>query len=138
MRITRRLAIGAVLVTLGAGSVMAQNKKGPSGPGLTMTTTAFADGAEIPARFTMSDPKAVSPKLDWTNVPEATVSFALIFHDPDVAMQRKTDDVLHWMAFNIPGAARGLPEGVPNDAKLADGTIQAKNTRNAPGYMGPG
>lgn len=48
------------------------------------------------------------------------------------------DDVLHWMAFNIPGTATGLPEGVPADAKLSDGTIQAKNLRGAVGYMGMG
>ena len=49
----------------------------PAGPGLTLTTTAFADGAEIPKKFTQSDPSAVSPKLEWTNVPPNTVSFAL-------------------------------------------------------------
>ena len=44
----------------------------------------------------------VSPKLDWTHAPPGTeVSFALILHDPDAALQKKTDDVLHWMIFNI-------------------------------------
>src|SRR5205823_10649560 len=109
-------------------------KKAPAGPGLTLTTTAFADGAEIPAKYTQSDPKPVSPKLQWTNVPANTVSFALIMHDPDVAIQRTTEDVLHWMAFNIPGTARELPEGVSADAKLSDGTIQAKS-RGPVGFM---
>jgi Raf kinase inhibitor-like YbhB/YbcL family protein len=117
------------------GSALAQ---APAGPGLTLTTTAFADGAEIPKKFTQSDPNAVSPKLEWTNVPPNTVSFALIFHDPDVAIQKKTEDVLHWMAFNIPGTARELPEGVPTDPKLPDGTIQIKNRRGAVGFLGPG
>jgi len=118
---------------------MAQNK-GPATPGLTLTTSAFADGAEIPAKFTMSaaDGNGVSPKLEWSNVPTGTVTFALIFHDPDVALRKTTDDVLHWMAFNIPGTARELPEGVPATAQMPDGTIQAKNTRNSVGYMGPG
>jgi hypothetical protein len=113
-------------------------KKAPAGPGLTLTTTAFADGAEIPAKYTQSDPKPVSPKLQWTNVPPNTVSFVLIMHDPDVALQRKTDDVLHWLAFNIPGAARELAEGIPPDAKLPDGTIQGKNQGGVVGYRGPG
>lgn len=110
----------------------------PPRPGLTLTTSAFSDGGEIPARFTQNDPNAVSPKLEWTNVPTGTVTFALILHDPDVALQRKTDDVLHWMIFNIPGTAHELPEGVPANATLSDGTIQAKNLRQAVGYMGPG
>src|SRR5262249_62220186 len=95
-------------------SAMAQDaaKKAPPGPGLTLTTTAFADGGEIPARFTQSDPKPVSPRLQWTNVPANTITFALIMHDPDVAVQRKTDDVLHWLVFNIPGPARRLTAGI--------------------------
>jgi Raf kinase inhibitor-like YbhB/YbcL family protein len=84
------------------------------------------------------DGNGMSPKLEWTNVPAGTVTFALILHDPDVALQRNTDDVLHWMAFNIPGTARELPEGMPATAQMPDGTIQAKNLRNAVGYMGPG
>ncbi len=112
--------------------------RGPAVPGLTLTTTAFADGAEIPKKYTMADPNAVSPKLEWTNVPMGTVTFALILHDPDVALQRKMDDVLHWMAFNIPGTARELPEGMAATAQMPDGTVQAKNLRGAVGYMGPG
>src|ERR1044071_3791467 len=105
MKIARGYIAAAILVTLSAGSALAQNKKGPAMPGLTLTTPAFSDGGEIPAKYTQNDPKAVSPKLEWTNVPANTQSFVLLFHDPDVAMQRKTDDVTHWMAFNIPATA---------------------------------
>jgi Raf kinase inhibitor-like YbhB/YbcL family protein len=45
---------------------------------------------------------------------------------------------MHWMAFNIPGTARELPEGVPPTARLEDGTIQAKNHNGGVGYLGPG
>ena len=112
--------------------------RGPGGPGLTLTTPAFPDGGVIPGKFTMADPSAVSPELDWTNVPDGTVSFVLLLHDPDVALQKKTDDVTHWLAFNIPGTARQLPQGVPNTPQLPDGTVQAKNIRGTVGYMGPG
>ena len=81
----------------------------------------------------------LSPKLEFGNVPMGTVSFTLIMHDPDNAtLNKKADDVLHWMAFNIPGTARGLNGGQSADAKLPDGTIQAKSLRGTPGYMGPG
>jgi Raf kinase inhibitor-like YbhB/YbcL family protein len=122
------------------GFAPAQDKAAPppARPGLTITTPAFADGAEIPKKFTQSDPSPVSPKLDWTNVPPGTVSFALIFHDPDVAIQKKVEDVLHWMAFNIPAEAHELPEGVSANTQWADGTVQAKNRRGTVGYMGPG
>jgi Raf kinase inhibitor-like YbhB/YbcL family protein len=135
MRIAQAIGIIAL-----AGAALAQDaaKKAPPTPGLTLTTPAFADGAEIPPKFTQSDPKPVSPKLEWTNVPANTVSFVLYMHDPDVAVQRKLDDVLHWLAFNIPGSARELPEGVPPTAKMPDGMVQCKNQGGVVGYRGPG
>ena len=142
MKATRAITVCAILLLAGFGPAVAQDQakksKQPAGPGLTLTTPAFSDGGEIPAKYTQSDPNPVSPKLEWSNVPANTVSFALILHDPDVAMQRKTDDVLHWMIFNIPGNARELPEGVPGTAQAPDGAIQAKSLRGSPGYMGPG
>ena len=133
----------AIAMAMGAALGMAQQKSAArpaAGPGLTLSSPGFADGAEVPAKFTMnaSDGNGVSPKLEWTNVPAGTVSFALILHDPDVAIRKNTDDVLHWMIFNIPGTARELAEGEPATATLADGSIQAKNLRGRVGYMGPG
>jgi Raf kinase inhibitor-like YbhB/YbcL family protein len=116
----------------------ARGGRGGGGPGLTLTTTAFEDGGIIPNRFTQADPNTVSPALSWSNVPEGTVSFALIMNDPDVTINRSTDDVLHWLIFNIPGTSRGLPENVPLEATLPDGSIQGLNRGGTPGYRGPG
>ena len=136
----------AVLVAISFGALLAQDKgggkggqKGPAGPGLTLTSPDLVDGAVIPDKFTQKGgATAGSPKLEWSNVPAGTVTFALLMHDPDVAMAKKMDDVTHWMAFNIPGSATSLPASVPNDPKLADGTIQIMNTGRRVGYMGPG
>jgi phosphatidylethanolamine-binding protein (PEBP) family uncharacterized protein len=38
------------------------------------------NGGIIPNKYTSADPKGVSPRLTWTNVPANTVTFALIFH----------------------------------------------------------
>ena len=138
MKMKRILAIWIIMGTVAASTMLGQGKKGPAGPGLTLTSPDFADGAEIPAKYTQADANPVSPKLEWTNVPPNTATFVLILHDPDVALQRKTDDVLHWMIFNIPGSAKELPGNVPPNATLPDGTVQAKNLRGGVGYMGPG
>jgi Raf kinase inhibitor-like YbhB/YbcL family protein len=143
MKITQTLAIGALLLAVGIGSAIAQappaqGRGGPPVPGLALSSPAFADGAVIPNKYTQSDPMPVSPKLEWVNAPAATVTFALIMHDPDVALQRKMDDVLHWMAFNIPATAKELAEGQSAEPKLADGTIQVVNTGRKVGFMGPG
>ncbi len=145
--IRKSLTIGAFVLSAGIAALSAQAPaapagqpaaRPPAGPGLTLTSPAFEDGGIIPNKYTQADPAPVSPKLTWTNVPAATVSFALIFHDPDVAIQKKVDDVLHGMWFNIPGTARELAEGLPATPTLPDGTVQAKNLRGQPGFMGPG
>jgi Raf kinase inhibitor-like YbhB/YbcL family protein len=130
-----------ILAACAAASALAQQPaqpKAPARPGLALTTTAFEDGGIIPNKYTQSDASPVSPKLSWTNVPAGVVTFALILHDPDTAPQKKAEDILHWMAFNIPASATGLPEGVPGTATLPDGAVQAKSFRGAIGYMGPG
>jgi Raf kinase inhibitor-like YbhB/YbcL family protein len=142
MRWTRSLTVGTILSIFITGPMLgkaqAQQASAPPMPGLTLTSPAFEDGSIIPSKFTQSDPNPVSPKLEWTHVPANTVSFVLLVHDPDVALEKKTGDVLHWLAFNIPGTARDLPEGVPPNAMLPDGMVQAKNRRGNVGFLGPG
>ena len=142
MKAVKNLAFLAVATTTGLAVLCAQGpggqKKGPAGPGMTLTSPAFPDGGEVPAKYTQADPMGVSPKLEWTNVPQGIQSFVILLHDPDVAIGGNSEDVLHWMAFNIPGDARSLNEGLSTDPMLPDGTVQIKNRRGTPGYMGPG
>lgn len=138
MRVTRILTSCTIVAALAAGAAMAQAPKAPAGPGLTLTTPAFPDGGEIPTKFTQAVPTPISPKLEWTHVPANTVSFTLIMHDPDVSREKTTTDQLHWLIFNIPATASGLPENVPFDAQLPDGALQAKNAGGVVGYRGPG
>jgi Raf kinase inhibitor-like YbhB/YbcL family protein len=112
--------------------------KGPAAPGLALMSPEFQDGGVIPDKFTQAVQGAPSPKLEWTNVPMGTQSFVLILHDPDAALAKNPEDVLHWMAFNIPGTATGLDGGQPATASSTDGMIQAKNRGGNVGYMGPG
>jgi Raf kinase inhibitor-like YbhB/YbcL family protein len=111
----------------------------PTKPRLTLTTPAFEDGGIIPNKFTQAAEGApVSPKLTWTNVPDGTVSFALILHDPDTSIDKTTEEVLHWLVFNIPGTARELPEGISAQPTLPDGSIQGLNQAKKVGYLGMG
>lgn len=128
----------AILLAACLGGLDAQTKGGPAKPGFTLTTPDFQDGGVIPDKFTYAVKSFVSPKLEWSNVPAGTVSFALIFHDPDEALHGHVEDVLHWLVFNIPGSARELPGQLAPDPRLPDGTIQANSVRRKPGYMGPG
>ena len=132
MRHVTGLILSAALLVTAAPSFAQQPKR------MSLTSSSFADGAVIPDRYTQASPAPVSPALSWTDVPAGTQSFALIVDDPDTALQKTTNEVLHWAAFNIPADKTSLPEGVPNEATLPDGTIQPLNTGRKPGFMGPG
>jgi len=110
-------------------------QRGPAAPPMTLTTTAFTDGATIPAKYTQAGDQT-SPALNWTNTPPGTVTFVLHMHDLEVARNRTTDDQLHWLVWNIPGTATGLPEGVPQGADRPDGSHQI--SASGPVYRGPG
>ena len=107
----------------------------PPAPAMTLTTTAFPDGGPIPAKYTQAG-EQTSPALVWTNAPASTASFVLHMHDPEVARNKTTDDQLHWLVWNIPASATGLPEGVPQGAEMKDGSRQT--SASGPVYRGPG
>src|SRR5581483_8908698 len=98
-------ALLCVMAAAGLAAAQSAPKAAP-GPGLTLTTTAFADGQEVPQKYTQSVANPISPKLEWTHVPAGTASFALIMYDPDTALQKTTNETLHWLVWNIPGDAR--------------------------------
>jgi Raf kinase inhibitor-like YbhB/YbcL family protein len=107
----------------------------------TLSTPAFTDGGEIPVRYTQAAEGAApgegtSPALNWANAPEGTRSFVLHMHDLDVARNRTTETQAHWVVWNIPGTATGLPEGMPRGATLPDGSHQVSATGFV--YRGPG
>lgn len=133
-------ALGTAVVMVGqlvfAGSAVAQNPAPPpAAPAMTLTTPAWPDGDPIPARYTQAG-EQVSPELRWTNTPPGTQSLVLYFHDPDVARNKTTDDQVHWVVWNIPPTATGLPEGVPAGAERPDGSRQI--SASGPQYRGPG
>ncbi|MBZ5559311.1 MAG: YbhB/YbcL family Raf kinase inhibitor-like protein [Acidobacteriia bacterium] len=107
----------------------------PPPPAMTLTTTAFPDGGIIPPRFTQAG-EQTSPALVWTNTPPGTQSFVLHMHDLEVARNKTTDDQVHWVVWNIPATATGLPEGVPAGADRPDGSHQI--SASGPMYRGPG
>jgi Raf kinase inhibitor-like YbhB/YbcL family protein len=131
-----------------AGAAPAGGRGGAPRPVLSVSTTAWPDGGEIPAHHTSrGDNKSPAFEFHWSlgptpaAAPDTLQTYAVIFHDIENSTNKGTADTLHWTAFNIPGTAKGLPEGLgPGD--LPDGT------RNGPGitarggnpgaYFGPG
>ena len=151
MQSVRMLVVAAAV--LAAGSAIAQGRegaprgggggqgrgggRGPATPPLLMTTTAWEDGGVIPDKYTQAaGPMAVSPALNWSQVPPGTQSFVLLMHDPEPVLNKSVKmDITHWLVWNIPGTATGLREGFPQGDQ-PDGTQQI--SLRATGFMGPG
>jgi Raf kinase inhibitor-like YbhB/YbcL family protein len=101
---------------------------------MTLSTSAWIDGGRIPVKYTQPG-HDVSPPLAWSAPPEGTASFTLVVHDIDAPIANGSDDVLHWLVWNIPAASRTLPERVPQGPQLPDGMRQISAT--GPYYRGP-
>jgi Raf kinase inhibitor-like YbhB/YbcL family protein len=106
---------------------------------MTLTTKAWTDGGAIPIKHAQPG-RDVSPPLSWIVPGESTLaesigSFVLLVHDLDAVTSSGQTSPLHWLVWNIPTSARSLPEGVPAQAELPDGTRQISNT--GPTYRGP-
>jgi Raf kinase inhibitor-like YbhB/YbcL family protein len=103
---------------------------------LSLTSSAFASGGEIPAKHT-ADGADVSPPLAWAGAPSGTRSFALIVDDPDAPDPAAPKTVwVHWVLYDIPSSAGGLEEGVL-PAALPAGTAQGLNDWRRTGWNGP-
>jgi Raf kinase inhibitor-like YbhB/YbcL family protein len=138
------MKIGTILFTavVVSGLAVAQQGggrgpgRGPAAP-LKISIAAFSDGGAIPSTYGCVAGKNanLSPAIKWTGAPDGVVSYTLIMHDPDLAIG--DNDVLHWAIFNIPGTATGLPENVPPNATLEDGSAQLQNVGRSVGYFNP-
>src|SRR5579872_4234841 len=129
----------AALVTLAAQQPA--GGRGPAAPAMTLTVSGFADGTDIPVRFSQAAPGAApgegtSPPISWANAPAGTQCFVLNMHDADVARNKTTDDQAHWVVWPIPASVTSLSEGQPKGAKLPNGAYQISATGLV--YRGPG
>jgi len=89
----------------------------------TLSSPAFKDGDVVPKQFTCDGADA-APKLEISDPPPGTRSFALIMDDPDAPRGTFT----HWLAYDIPGGA--------GDLRVMEGKT-LRNSFNRSGYGGP-
>ena len=127
------IALFSIALTSASAGLQASGKENDAM--LIVTSQSFMHQRGIPARHTC-DGFNSSPPLAWSGVPAGTKSLALIVDDPDApdpAAPKKT--WVHWVLYNIPPDANGLPEGVA--AKdLPSGTLQGTNDSRGTGIWG--
>jgi Raf kinase inhibitor-like YbhB/YbcL family protein len=124
------LAILAGIIGVGLG--LSPLATGGTDMAITLTSSAFTEGAMIPKKYTC-DAEDISPDLKWSGLPQGAKSLALICDDPDAPVGAW----VHWVLFNIPADITTLPAGIPADAELKNGARHGKNDFRKLGYGGP-
>jgi len=101
---------------------------------MKITSPAFSESGSIPKRYTCEG-QNISPPLEWSGVPAATKSLALIVDDPDAPDPAAPRTIwVHWLLYNLPASCSGLPESVQS---LPTGTLEGCNDWQRVGYGGP-
>ncbi|CAN5799316.1 YbhB/YbcL family Raf kinase inhibitor-like protein [soil metagenome] len=99
-----------------------------------LTSPAFQHDQDLPDRFS-ADGGNVSPPLEWTGAPDATVEFLLICDDPDADF----GVITHWIVYGVAATDKYLPEGVPRAAVVDEPVelMHGLNEFDEAGYTGP-
>ena len=103
----------------------------PAGGAFALTSPMLTAGAMFDAANTCNGPNT-SPQLVWTAGPAGTMSYAVVLTD-------KSNNLVHWVIYDIPASATGLPANVekaylPNNVTGAKQTLSYQAVR---GYLGP-
>ena len=134
-----RLLLGALLL---ASALPAGAFAQPAAAPLTVTSPTITAGQPIPKQHT-ADGENLSPALSWTGAPATTRSFAVVCEDPDVLLPATNPQpFVHWVIYNIPATAQGLPGSLPIDPAAAmppaiAGATQGPSGFRRPIYRGP-
>ena len=118
------------------GPVLAQDRVLSRAIGsLEVSSSAFAPGGAIPL-VNSGYGKSVSFPISWTPGPSGTHAYAVIVEDPESHMPQPT---LHWLVYNIPGAATSLGKSIHSRADISGGKpmLQGLNSKGGIGYVGP-
>ncbi|HVO46185.1 MAG TPA: YbhB/YbcL family Raf kinase inhibitor-like protein [Steroidobacteraceae bacterium] len=110
------------------------------GSAFTLTSPDITNGGTIASAQVFNSfgctGQNISPALAWSHIPAGTKSFALLVHDPDAPTG---SGWWHWVVYNIPATATGLPAGAGDPAKnlMPAGAVQGRTDYGSPGYGGP-
>jgi Raf kinase inhibitor-like YbhB/YbcL family protein len=103
---------------------------------LKLGSPAFESEHPIPSRHTC-DGDNLSPPLSWDDIPEGTQTLALLVEDPDAPDPLAPTRIFaHWIVYNIPPDASGLPENA-DASGLPRGARAGKNDFGQQRWGGP-
>lgn len=134
------IALGTALTLIIAGSILLYYKTRPAEiilpepkaivqpiTPMIIATEAFKNDGFIPGKYTC-DGLDINPALRIADIPDGTVSLALIVDDPD----SPSGDWVHWLVWNIGPDTNKIDEN-----SIPDGASQGATDFNANKYGGP-
>ena len=119
------LLLITVLVTAGCGGGQASGVDSNARATITVSSHAFAEGGELPGRFTC-DGEEISPPLQWSGEPAK--AWALVVDDPDAP----GGTFVHWVVLDIAAGTTRVEAG-----KVPAGGVQVVNSSGDASYAGP-
>jgi Raf kinase inhibitor-like YbhB/YbcL family protein len=126
---SEKLALLSIMILLASGCITKQEDNMNN---ISISAEGFKDGTTIPDVYTCKG-KDISPSLSWKEIPAGTKSIALIMDDPDAP----GGTFVHWVLYNVPAGTQKMPEGMPYDKTLPDGSMQGMTDFGRTGYGGP-
>ena len=102
---------------------------------IPMSSTEFNDTKRIPRKYSCTN-EDISVPVTWGEVPEGTVSLALLME----SNQHPGPLWTHWLLWGIPPDAVGLPEALPNTPEVPSIGPKARQGTNGDdkvGWSGP-
>ena len=103
---------------------------------ILVTSSAFDHHGMVPESNSAYG-ENVSIDLTWADLPEGTQQLALICDDPIVVeIGMMEQPFVHWVMYNIPASASGLPAGLPSDATLEMEGLEGAGHERLPGEDG--
>lgn len=95
---------------------------------MNLSSSAFNDTGFIPREFSKRGGN-ISPPLECSDIPQGTVSIALICHDPDAPRQ---GGFTHWVVWNVPPEKANITEN-----HLPEGSTEGQTDWGSHGWGGP-
>ncbi|MFN3162969.1 MAG: YbhB/YbcL family Raf kinase inhibitor-like protein [Pseudohongiellaceae bacterium] len=109
---------------------------------ISVTSSAFDHHGMVPEQHSAYGANQ-SIDLSWSDLPAGTEQLALIMDDPKVVeLGMMETPFVHWVAYNIPVDADGLPANLSKEASVMgaaelSGMINGLNGLGRAGYFGP-
>ena len=114
-----------ILLTAGCSADEGHEVDTDAADTITVSSKAFAEGGQIPERFTC-DGEESSPPLEWSGEPAK--AWALVVDDPDAP----GGTFVHWVVLDIAPETTSVEAG-----EVPAGGVQVANSSGEASYAGP-